>query len=266
MYRLSCLMHLKESVRKVYLWCMITPTPHICCDCACNAWDRPRPRHVINKLDKSTRCWACCNYVASFFDVTCLRGQLLFPLCLTENIYECLPSRVGQSKTLARTHKNSTCFYRKIILSCPRIDTSSYVHCDARERDDCLPPFKAWLWTIIRDYYSTTPEHVDITHFCVKYKFTGRCVLWPTSSAISGFGEDYIHSQVSLNIPPHINNLNDAIIFLFPRTVLADPVVCLKCALLSPKNSYVDDFNAKISPLAQTQTKVTSEPSYPFLS
>jgi hypothetical protein len=48
--------------------------------------------------------------------------------------------------------------------------------------------------------------------------------------------------HVSLNILSHINNLDDAIAFLFPSTVLADPVVCLKRAL-TLNNSYVDEFD-----------------------
>jgi hypothetical protein len=47
--------------------------------------------------------------------------------------------------------------------------------------------------------------------------------------------------HVLLNILYRIYNLDDAIAFRFPPTVLADPVVCLKRAL-SLKNSYVDDF------------------------
>jgi hypothetical protein len=47
--------------------------------------------------------------------------------------------------------------------------------------------------------------------------------------------------HVSLDILYRINNLDDAIAFLFLSRVLADPVVCLKHAL-SLKNS-LDDFD-----------------------
>jgi hypothetical protein len=47
--------------------------------------------------------------------------------------------------------------------------------------------------------------------------------------------------HVSLNVIYHINNLDDAIAFRFPPTVLADPVVCLKRAL-SLKNSCTVDI------------------------
>lgn len=63
---------------------------------------------------------------------------------------------------------------------------------------------------------------------------------------VDRIGEDHAHSHVSLNILSRINTLDEAISFLFPRYILAEPPICLQRALLSPKNSYVDDFNAKI--------------------
>jgi hypothetical protein len=59
-------------------------------------------------------------------------------------------------------------------------------------------------------------------------------------------GEDHTHSHISLNILSRIYTLDEAISFLFPHRVLADPPACLQRALLSPKNSYVDEFNTKI--------------------
>ncbi|KAG2341192.1 hypothetical protein BDR05DRAFT_965530, partial [Suillus weaverae] len=40
----------------------------------------------------------------------------------------------------------------------------------------------------------------------------------------------------------HINNINDAVDFLFPR-VLDDLTACLQRAFLSPRNVFVDEFN-----------------------
>ncbi|KAG2346273.1 hypothetical protein BDR05DRAFT_959900 [Suillus weaverae] len=41
----------------------------------------------------------------------------------------------------------------------------------------------------------------------------------------------------------HINNINNAVDFLFPPHVLDDPTACLQRAFLSPRNIFVDEFN-----------------------
>jgi len=63
---------------------------------------------------------------------------------------------------------------------------------------------------------------------------------------IDAIGEDYHHSQTSLNILKKIHTINKAANFLYPNDILLNPLAALKWAFLSPCNIYVDEFNSKI--------------------
>ncbi|KAG1766829.1 hypothetical protein EV702DRAFT_1148570 [Suillus placidus] len=55
--------------------------------------------------------------------------------------------------------------------------------------------------------------------------------------------EDCSGARKSLQLIKHINNISDAVDFLFPSHVLDDPTTCLQHAFLSPRNVFVDEFN-----------------------
>jgi hypothetical protein len=63
---------------------------------------------------------------------------------------------------------------------------------------------------------------------------------------VDNIGEDHQNSHTSLEILTCIHSVADAISFLYPPDVLRNPAKCLKRALLSPKNVFVDDFNEHI--------------------
>jgi hypothetical protein len=60
---------------------------------------------------------------------------------------------------------------------------------------------------------------------------------------VDDIGEDSSGKRRSLNMILNISQLADAIDFLFPPHILADPLACLERAFLSPRNSFVDEFN-----------------------
>ena len=60
---------------------------------------------------------------------------------------------------------------------------------------------------------------------------------------VDNIGEDFSGKRRSLDIIKNISQLADAIDFLFPPHILADPFACLECAFLSPRNVFVDEFN-----------------------
>ncbi|KAG2341609.1 hypothetical protein BDR05DRAFT_964998, partial [Suillus weaverae] len=60
---------------------------------------------------------------------------------------------------------------------------------------------------------------------------------------IDTVGEDCSGTRQSLQLIGHVNNINDAIDFLFPPHVLDDPTACLQRTFLSPQNVFVDEFN-----------------------
>lgn len=63
---------------------------------------------------------------------------------------------------------------------------------------------------------------------------------------VDRIGEDYVNHQVSLDILDHIDNIEDCVDFLFPPDVITNPLMCLKRAFLSPRNTSVDEFNNKV--------------------
>jgi PIF1-like helicase len=60
---------------------------------------------------------------------------------------------------------------------------------------------------------------------------------------IDQIGEDYEHHHTSVGIVSRIETIDEAVSFLYPPDILCDPPKCLKRALLSLKNMYVDEFN-----------------------
>jgi hypothetical protein len=60
---------------------------------------------------------------------------------------------------------------------------------------------------------------------------------------VDDIGEDFSCERRSLDIIENISQLADAIDFLFPPHILADPFACLKRAFLSPRNAFVDECN-----------------------
>lgn len=68
------------------------------------------------------------------------------------------------------------------------------------------------------------------------------------SSFLDSIGDDYIHDSVDLARLQHTQSAENFINFVFPPNVVADPAVCITRAILSPFNTFVDDFNATILP------------------
>jgi hypothetical protein len=56
-------------------------------------------------------------------------------------------------------------------------------------------------------------------------------------------GEDSQNSKVDLTILLSVSTIDDCIDFLYPPNVLQHPAACLRHSFLSPKNSFVDEFN-----------------------
>jgi hypothetical protein len=63
------------------------------------------------------------------------------------------------------------------------------------------------------------------------------------TSIVDDIGEDCSGERRSLNMITDVSQLADAVYFLFPPYVLADPFTCLEHAFLSPRNTFVDEFN-----------------------
>ena len=59
-------------------------------------------------------------------------------------------------------------------------------------------------------------------------------------------GENYLQRRVRIDLLDTVQNIDECVSFLFPPTVLANPLRALKRAFLSPKNNNVDDFNYKV--------------------
>ncbi|KAJ8580712.1 hypothetical protein M405DRAFT_869273 [Rhizopogon salebrosus TDB-379] len=71
-------------------------------------------------------------------------------------------------------------------------------------------------------------------------------------------GEDFSRERRSLDLIQNISQLADAIDFLFPPHILADPFACLECAFLSPCNAFVDEFNEFVLDTLQVTMNRTS--------
>jgi hypothetical protein len=60
---------------------------------------------------------------------------------------------------------------------------------------------------------------------------------------IDAIGEDCSHARQTLPFLNNTKHFDDAVDFLFPPEILADPVLSLDRAFLSPRNIFVDAFN-----------------------
>ena|ERR1700722_11040151 len=72
-------------------------------------------------------------------------------------------------------------------------------------------------------------------------------------------GKDSSQNQVALDFLQPVLTLQDAAAFLFTPDVLQDPVRCLNCVFLTPKNVVVDEFNAMILQLLATPERTLSD-------
>lgn len=63
---------------------------------------------------------------------------------------------------------------------------------------------------------------------------------------VDSIGEDTFNRRIPANFVEEIDSVEDAIQFLFPPAVLANPLSCLRRAFLSPRNTFVDDFNSQM--------------------
>lgn len=73
---------------------------------------------------------------------------------------------------------------------------------------------------------------------------------------VDGIGQNIQDENVSLDLLAKTNSVEDAIAFLFPPDVLANPAICIHRAFLSPRNIYVDEFNHKILELLNEQERM----------
>ncbi|KAJ8581058.1 hypothetical protein M405DRAFT_869004 [Rhizopogon salebrosus TDB-379] len=56
-------------------------------------------------------------------------------------------------------------------------------------------------------------------------------------------GEEFSGDRRSLDIIENISQLANAMDFLLPPHILADPFACLERTFLSPRDAFVDEFN-----------------------
>jgi hypothetical protein len=63
---------------------------------------------------------------------------------------------------------------------------------------------------------------------------------------LNSIGDDCEHDSVNMDRFPHTNPVEAVLNFVFPPDIIAQPLLCLQRAILSPYNTFVDDFNAQI--------------------
>jgi hypothetical protein len=66
------------------------------------------------------------------------------------------------------------------------------------------------------------------------------------SSFLDSIGDDHLHDSVDLGRLRHTHSAQQVINFVFPPSVVVDPILCISRAILSPFNVFVDEFNAAI--------------------
>jgi hypothetical protein len=66
------------------------------------------------------------------------------------------------------------------------------------------------------------------------------------SPFLDSIGNDHEHNSVDLGHLTHTQSVTDLINFVFPPSIVADPIVCVVQAILSPFNMFVDKFNSTI--------------------
>jgi hypothetical protein len=66
------------------------------------------------------------------------------------------------------------------------------------------------------------------------------------SSFLDAIGDDHTQNTVDLARLRHTQSIQQLIDFVFPPAVVADPLICITRAILSPFNAFVNSFNAII--------------------
>lgn len=66
------------------------------------------------------------------------------------------------------------------------------------------------------------------------------------SAFLDSIGDDHLHTSVDLGRLRHTHCAQELINFVFLPSIVADPAVCITRAILSPFNTFLDDFNTAI--------------------
>ncbi len=66
------------------------------------------------------------------------------------------------------------------------------------------------------------------------------------SKFLDSIGDNADNSMVDLGRLRHMHSPQECIDFVFPVSILSDPVICAQRAILSPYNEFVDEFNSVI--------------------
>jgi ATP-dependent DNA helicase PIF1 len=66
------------------------------------------------------------------------------------------------------------------------------------------------------------------------------------SSFLDGIGDDYVNDKVDLGRFKHTQRVGDVIDAVFPHEVMANPEACIRRAILSPFNDFVDELNEEL--------------------
>lgn len=74
------------------------------------------------------------------------------------------------------------------------------------------------------------------------------------SDFLDGIGDNHEEEIVDLGRLRHTDSVQALIDFVFPPCVTMDPMVCISRAILSPFNSFVDEFNSTILPTVPGQS------------
>ncbi|KAG1777900.1 hypothetical protein EV702DRAFT_199802 [Suillus placidus] len=78
---------------------------------------------------------------------------------------------------------------------------------------------------------------------------------------VDEIGEDKSGARREINIIDNISDVTDAIDFLFPPHILADPEECIQRAFLSSRNVFVDKFNDVVQKHCQ-ENEIMIQESY----
>lgn len=76
------------------------------------------------------------------------------------------------------------------------------------------------------------------------------------SDFLDSIGDDYTHDTVDLGRLQHTSSVEDTIQFVFPAEVLQHPDECIRRAILSPFNIFVDEFNSTILARVQGESRI----------
>lgn len=75
------------------------------------------------------------------------------------------------------------------------------------------------------------------------------------SKILDSIGDDYTNDTVDLGRLHHTSSVEDTVQFVFPTDILQHPDECIKRAILSPFNMYVDEFNSMILDKVEGETR-----------